>query len=166
MSEERVLRRASVVVGMRKRLPGYRFQLLTETRFAVGVVQQTNRSETVFQLFRSYSLQGFGRQVLLPGPNAASCQILEVFAASGAAKLFLQPYKVGNPVFFDDVFPQSHPITLMALEEAFGIYASDVPISVLLNIGPGMPSERDRQQLEYMSIGSIVGQEILLEGFP
>lgn len=43
----------------------------------------------------------------------------------------------------------------MALDEAFGIYGSDVPISVLLNIGPGIPSERDRQELEEMSVSPM-----------
>lgn len=79
----------------------------------------------------------------------------DVFAASGAAKFFSQPFRVGKTIFFDGTFPQSHPITLMALDEAFGIYGSEVPISVLLNIGPGIPSERDRQELEANSIGSI-----------
>jgi len=108
-----------------------------------------------FQLFRSYTLHGSGQGGLRAGPAPESCKLPEVFAATGAAKFFLEPYKVGNTVFFDDTFPQSHPITLIALDEAFGICGTDVPISVLLNIGPGIPSERDRQELEEMSISSI-----------
>jgi hypothetical protein len=108
-----------------------------------------------FQLFRSYSLHGSNQGSLRAGPAPERCRLPEVFAATGAAKFFLQPFKVGNTVFFDDTFPQSHPITLMALDEAFGIYGSDVPISVLLNIGPGIPSERDRQELEEMSVSSM-----------
>lgn len=108
-----------------------------------------------FQLFRSYILHGSSQGGFRAGPAPESCKLPEVFAATGAAKFFLEPHKVGNTVFFDDTFPQSHPITLIALDEAFGIYGTDVPISVLLNIGPGIPSERDRQELEEMSISSM-----------
>ncbi|KEF62567.1 uncharacterized protein A1O9_00540 [Exophiala aquamarina CBS 119918] len=123
--------------------------------FAVGVVQRTNNQKMGFQLFRSYTLHGSGQAGLRAGPAHERWKLPEVFAATGAAKFFLDPYKVGNTVFFDDTFPQSHPITLIGLDEAFAIYGKDVPISVLLNIGPGIPSERDRLELEEMSTSSM-----------
>lgn len=79
----------------------------------------------------------------------------QVFAAIGAAKFFLRPYQLGDTVFFDETFPQSHPITSMALDEAFCLYGREVEISVLLNVGPGIPSEKDCEELDMMSISTM-----------
>lgn len=92
---------------------------------------------------------------MLPGPVPEKCRTSQAFAAVGAAKFFLKPYEVGKSVFFDETFPQSHPISSMALDEAFALYGPNTQISVLLNIGPGIPSEQDCKTLNSMSAGPL-----------
>ena len=132
-----------------------RVQMLTRSRFAVGVIQQAKTQREGFQLFRSYSVQGIDQKCIPPGPKPEACEVAQVFAATGAAKFFLPPCTIGNTAFFDEKFPQSHPITSIALDEALGIFGTDVQMSVLLNIGPGIPSEKDRLTLEEMSISPM-----------
>ncbi|KAI1609601.1 hypothetical protein EDD37DRAFT_654558 [Exophiala viscosa] len=122
--------------------------------FAVGIKQGRNKQGTEYELFRSYNLEGKSASTL-SGPEPRKCRTSQAFAAVGAAKFFLKPYKVGKSVFFDETFPQSHPISSMALDEALTVYGPDVEISVLLNIGPGIPSEQDCKTLDSMSIGPI-----------
>ncbi|KAK5555249.1 hypothetical protein LTR46_006879 [Exophiala xenobiotica] len=123
--------------------------------FAVGVVQQPVNDQSKYELFRSYHAPADKTKGTLPGPEPEKCRISQAFAAIGAAKFFLKPYKVGKSVFFDETFPQSHPITSIALDEVLGLYGSDVEISVLLNIGPGIPSEGDCRELDLMSTGPM-----------
>lgn len=120
----------------------------------MGVVQQSKPQESKYELFRSYLLPA-NTKTTLPGPRPDKCRISQAFAATGAAKFFLKPYKVEHTSFFDETFPQSHPITAIALDEIFGLYGSDSEISVLLNIGPGIPSEEDCRELDEMSTGPV-----------
>ncbi|KAL6252478.1 hypothetical protein RBB50_000197 [Rhinocladiella similis] len=122
--------------------------------FAVGVVQQSKPQDPKYQLFRSYQLPA-NTKGILPGPQPDKCRISQAFAATGAAKFFLKPYKVAHTSFFDETFPQSHPVTAIALDEVFGLYGPDAEISVLLNIGPGIPSEEDCRELDQMSTGPV-----------
>jgi hypothetical protein len=92
---------------------------------------------------------------MMQGPEPGQCSIPQVFAATGAAKFFLGPFKLGNATFFDETFPQSHAITSIALDEAFSLYGRGVEISVLLNIGPGIPSEQDCIELDLMSVSPM-----------
>jgi hypothetical protein len=64
-------------------------------------------------------------------------------AATGAAKSLLQPYQIGAATFFDSRFPKPHNITDLAIDEAYDLYGDKYPISMLLNIGPGIPSAHD-----------------------
>jgi len=123
--------------------------------FAAGIVQRPNNQKSRYELFRAYRPEQTQTAGMLPGPAPDKCGIAQVFAAIGAAKFFLKPYKLGNTVFFDETFPQSHPITSMALDEVFCLYGRDVEISVLLNIGPGIPSETDCKELDMMSISAM-----------
>ncbi|KIX07611.1 uncharacterized protein Z518_02264 [Rhinocladiella mackenziei CBS 650.93] len=124
--------------------------------FAAGVVQRQNKQQEKYQLFRSYNIEEYSRNTSLPGPNPENYRMPEVFAATGAVKFFLRPYQIKNTIFFDEIFPQSHPITSIALEEAFGLYGQNVDISVLLNIGPGIPSQRDCEELDLMCVGPMI----------
>ncbi|KAK4942544.1 hypothetical protein LTR10_017673 [Elasticomyces elasticus] len=122
--------------------------------FAVGVKQGRNIRDPEYELFRSYTFKD-KTTATLPGPEPKKCRTSQAFAAVGAAKFFLKPYKVGKSVFFDETFPQSHPISSVALDEALALHGPNVEISVLLNIGPGIPSEQDCRTLDSMSIGPI-----------
>lgn len=79
----------------------------------------------------------------------------EVFAATGAAKFFLKPFQIDKTTFFDDTFPHAHPISSIALDEATALYGSQLEISVLLNVGPGIPSDNDCQELDLMCQGTM-----------
>ncbi len=121
----------------------------------MGVVQQPKKDQSKYELFRSYHLPDNNTKGTLPGPEPEKCRISQAFAAIGAAKFFLKPCKIGKSVFFDETFPQSHPITSIALDEVFGLYGPDADVSVLLNIGPGIPSEEDCRELDLMSTGPM-----------
>jgi hypothetical protein len=53
----------------------------------------------------------------------------------------------GKTRFSDTKFPKPHNITELALDEMWGIYGTDVPLSVVVNIGPGLPNDVDVQQI-------------------
>ncbi|OAP58834.1 hypothetical protein AYL99_06131 [Fonsecaea erecta] len=123
--------------------------------FATGVVPRGERDAPRYALFRSYHVDENPNEQLMKSPSPENCQVPEVFCATGAAKFFLTPYKIGDTVFFDETFPQSHPISSLALDEALRIYGRNVEISVLLNIGPGIPADKDCEELDLMSLGPI-----------
>lgn len=79
----------------------------------------------------------------------------DVFAATGAAKFFLKPFQIDKTTFFDDTFPHAHPISSLALDEAVALYGNHLEVSVLLNVGPGIPSDNDCQELDLMCQGTI-----------
>jgi hypothetical protein len=124
-------------------------------RFAAGVVCGEDNQSSTYELFRSYHTTEYQTDLVLQGPEPADCRMPEVFAATGAAKFFLKPYKIGNTTFFDETFPQSHPISSVALGEAKRLYGQEVEISILLNIGPGIPADKDCQELDLMSLDPI-----------
>lgn len=88
---------------------------------------------------------------LLPGPSdPRKYKISHAFRATGAAKYFTSPWKEPSATkrtssFLDINFPSSHNVTELALNEMRGLYGSDVEISVVVNIGPGIPDASDRR---------------------
>ena len=123
--------------------------------FAAGVKPGENKQPAKYELFRSYRIGAEATESPLAGPNPGNCQIPEVFAAPTAAKFFLRPYTIEETTFFDGTFPQSHPISSIALNEAINLYGRNIEISVLLNIGPGRPADKDCQELDLMTLGTI-----------
>lgn len=100
-------------------------------------------------LFRTYECPDALKANLLPGPKEPSnFEISSAFGVTGAAKYFAPPWKEsmdnGKKLRFRDTkFPRPHNITELALEEMWGLYGPQVPISVVVNIGPGLPGESD-----------------------
>ena len=100
-------------------------------------------------LFRTYECPDALKANLLPGPREPSnFEISSAFGVTGAAKYFAPPWKErmdnGKKLRFRDTkFPRPHNITELALEEMWGLYGPQVPISVVVNIGPGLPGESD-----------------------
>jgi hypothetical protein len=96
-----------------------------------------------YNLFRTYP----------KGPSDPSgSDIAAAFAATGAAKYFSQPWKEqiggdGEVSFFDHRFPKPHNITKLALEEMWAIFDGRVPISIIINIGPGLPKRSDFRKI-------------------
>ena len=108
-----------------------------------------------YNLFRSYEIPTSAKlpEKLLKGPvDPDSFRISHAFAVTGAARYFTAPWKEqmarsGKTTFNDTKFPEPHNITGLALNEMYGIYGTDVPLSVVVNIGPGLPNDADVQDI-------------------
>lgn len=82
-----------------------------------------------------------------PGPNPVTCTIADAFASTSAAKYILDSFSVSNVKFSDNGFPDPHNITDLAIDEAQSICGRDYPMSVVVNIGPGIPTRGDVRRL-------------------
>jgi hypothetical protein len=108
-----------------------------------------------YNLFRSYDIPKSARMPdkLREGPKSPnSFKISRAFGVTGSAKFFSPPWKEqmsksGGTRFNDNKFPKPHNITELALDEMWGIHGTEVPISVIVNIGPGLPSKCDVHQI-------------------
>ena len=108
-----------------------------------------------YNLFRSYEIPKSAKlpEKLLEGPeNPDSFTISRAFAVTGAARYFIEPWKEQMASSdlsksSDTKFPEPHNITELALDEMWGIYGTDVPLSVVVNIGPGPPNDVDVKQI-------------------
>ncbi len=100
-----------------------------------------------YNLFRTYDCPK-GSNVLEGPENPREYKISHAFGATGATKYFTPPWreataKMGISKFLDIQFPSPHNITGLALNEMWGLYGKDVEISVVVNIGPGIPDASD-----------------------
>lgn len=108
-----------------------------------------------YRLFRTYEPPKSARLPgkLLEGPvNPKSFKISSAFGVTGATKYFTKEWNEcmehsGYMKFFDSKFPKPHNITELALDEMWAIYGTDVPLSVVVNIGPGLPNNFDVKQI-------------------
>ena len=108
-----------------------------------------------YNLFRSYEIPDSAKLPgkLLEGPQKpASFKISHAFAVTGATRYFTTPWKEqlassGMTEFSDTKFPRPHNITKLALDEMWGMYGMDVPLSVVVNIGPGLPNAVDVKRM-------------------
>ena len=109
-----------------------------------------------YNLFRSYEVPPSAKlpEKLLEGPkDPDSFKISHAFAVTGAASHFTAPWEQqmassGKTIFNDTKFPEPHNITGLALNEMYGIYGTDVPLSVVVNIGPGFPDDANLKKLQ------------------
>lgn len=108
-----------------------------------------------YNLFRTYQIPPLAKlpNKMLEGPaNPATFKISRAFGVTGAAKYFTPHWKEhmatsGKITFSDTKFPKPHNITELALDEMWGIYGTEVPLSVIVNIGPGIPNTFDVRQI-------------------
>ena len=101
-----------------------------------------------YDLFRTYDIPRGLK--LLDGPSdPRKYKISHAFGVTGAAKYFTPPWKEPSAAkkvkskFLDIQFPRPHNITELALNEMWGLYGTDMEISVVVNIGPGIPNASD-----------------------
>ena len=100
-----------------------------------------------YNLFRTYDCPENSK--VLAGPSdPRKYKISRAFGATGAAKYFTPPWKEpsatkGKSRFLDINSPSPHNITELALNEMWGLYGTEVEISVVVNIGPGIPNASD-----------------------
>ena len=104
-----------------------------------------------YRLFRTYETPESAKlpDRLLEGPaDPKKYKISSAFGVTGAAKYFTKEWNEdmehsGHTKFIDSKFPKPHNITELALDEMWAIYGIDVPLSVVVNIGPGLPNDVD-----------------------
>jgi hypothetical protein len=104
-----------------------------------------------YKLFRTYNCPK-GAKVREGPKNPSTFKISHAFAVTGAAKYFTNPWKEamassGLTKFMDNKFPKPHNITELALDEMWGLYGTDVEMSVIVNVGPGIPNGCDVKQI-------------------
>ncbi|KAG6990922.1 hypothetical protein G7Y79_00060g092260 [Physcia stellaris] len=114
--------------------------------FVSNLTTDSKGSELGYTLFRTYDWPKDVR--LLDGPEPREYKISHAFAATGASKYFTPSWKEpsakkGKRKFLDAHFPSPHNITELALDEIWALYGTDVEISVVVSIGPGLPSAAD-----------------------
>lgn len=108
-----------------------------------------------YNLFRTYPIPQSAKlpNKLLEGPvNPEKFKISRAFGVTGAAKYFTPHWKEhmassGKIRFSNTRFPEPHNITKLALDEMWGLYGTEVPLSVIVNIGPGIPNTFDVRQI-------------------
>jgi hypothetical protein len=112
-----------------------------------------------YHLFRTYAVPASAK--LLEGPEyPARFKISRAFAVTGAAKYFSPAWtekiaRSGNVQFCDSESPKPHNITQLALNEMWALYGTEVPLSVIVNIGPGLPCNFDIKKIEQKSSWSL-----------
>ena len=118
----------------------------------VAALQSDDKS---YDLFRSYEIPESAKlpQKLLKGSNDPSkFTISNAFEVTGAARYLSMSWKDhmagGDKISSNDTkFPKPYNITELALDEMWGIYGTDIPLSVVLNIGPGLPTDTDVEKI-------------------
>lgn len=119
--------------------------------FVSALRTNSRASHLGYNLFRTYDCPE-GSKVLDGPSDPRKYKISHAFAATGATKYFTPPWKEnsaksGKLRFQDIQFPSPHNITELALDEMWGIYGTDVEISVVVNIGPGIPNASDYRNI-------------------
>ena len=116
--------------------------------FAVGAVQFPQQGRPRYDIFRSYRTTKTSGRFYHSGPDPGTCNVSSICAATGATKYLLRPYTIGSTTYSDNGFPNPHNITDLAMDEAYHIYGEKAPLSVIVNIGPGIPSDHDIKKLQ------------------
>lgn len=108
-----------------------------------------------YSIFRTYDAAKSAEypSKLLGGPqHPEDFRISHAFAVTGASRYFTPPWEVhmeqkGRMRFTDHKFPERHNIAEITLDEMRAIYGDRVPLSVIVNIGPGLPGASDLKKI-------------------
>lgn len=119
--------------------------------FAAGAILYPKQGARKYDIFRAYRTKKTSGAFYHSSPDPRTCKVSSVCAATGATKYLLQPYTLGSTTYSDNGFPNPHNITDLALDEAYHIYGERPPLSVIVNIGPGIPSDNDIEKLQDLS---------------
>ena len=120
------------------------------------VIVAASRSDTKgYNVFRSHEIPNTAKspELLLEGlANPSQFKISSAFRVTGASNYFTPEWEEqvessGPARFRDADFPMPHNITGLALDGVWAIYGNDVPISVVVSIGPGLPSITDAGEI-------------------
>ena len=116
--------------------------------FVAALDAEKKGSALDYNLFRTYACPPNNTK-LCKGPNDPSTYLMaHAFAVTDAAKYFSTPWMEqldnnGETKFLDTKFLNPRNITELALDEIWGLFGTDVPISIVVNIGPGLPNSSD-----------------------
>ena len=120
------------------------------------VIVAALRSDTKgYNIFRSYEVPNSAKipERLREGPaNPSKFKISSAFGVTGASRYFTPEWEEhmessGKIKFRDAEYPKPHNITELALDEMWAIYGTDLQMSVVVNIGPGLPNNIDVKQI-------------------
>ena len=134
----------------------YLFEPNPERARTRHVIIAASRSDSKgYNIFRSYEVPNSAKipERLREGPaNPSKFKISSAFGVTGASKYFTPDWKEqmessGQVKFRDTEFPKPHNITEIALDEMWAIYGTDMQLSVVVNIGPGLPNDDDVKQM-------------------
>ena len=119
--------------------------------FVAALRIDSNTPQSQYHLLRTYPCPK-GNDLLEGPEDPGNYRIADAFGATGATRYFTPPWKeyspkLGHLKFSDDEYPRQHNITRLALKEISGLYGEDVQIAVVVNVGPGSPSQKDVQKL-------------------
>lgn len=104
-----------------------------------------------YNLFRTYDCPK-GANVLEELQKPRKCTISHAFEATRAAKYSAPRWRkaiaiIGISKNLDLQFQSPHNTTELAVDEMWGLYGKDVEISVVVNIGPGVPNDPDLEDI-------------------
>ena len=134
----------------------YLFEPNPERARTRHVIVAALKSDTKgYNIFRSYKVPNSAKfpEWLREGPaNPSKFKISSAFGVTGASRYFAPEWKEQmesseDTKFSDKEFPKPHNITELALDEMWAIYGTDVPLSVIVNIGPGLPNNVDVEEI-------------------
>ncbi|MCJ1379191.1 hypothetical protein MMC17_002291 [Xylographa soralifera] len=119
--------------------------------FVAALNTNSSGSDLGYNLFRTYDAPT-GHHVKKGPEDPLKFKISSAFGVTGAARYFTSPWKEhiaggGKLRFLDTKFPKPHNITELALDEMRALYGDYVPLSVVVNIGPGLPNNSDINQI-------------------
>lgn len=108
-----------------------------------------------YNLFRPYEVLNTAKspELLLEGPAKPSqFEMFSAFGVTGASNYFTSEWEgqmeSGGKVKFKDAESlKPYNITGLALNEMWAIYGTDVLMSVVVSIGPGLPNSIDVKQI-------------------
>ena len=108
-----------------------------------------------YGIFRTYEVPKSAKlpAKLWEGPkNPATFKISSAFGVTGATQYLTKEWQEdmehsGPTSFLDRNFPKPHDITKLALNEMWAIYGADVPVSLIVNVGPDLPNRVDVNQI-------------------
>jgi len=125
---------------------------IVDNRFAVGVVDEPNTIPgRRYEIFRTYPVTNCTSPLCRGGPNPSTCKVSEACAATAAAPGLLPPRTIESTTYMDNKFPNPHSISNVVLDEVYHLYGEKPPLSVLVNVGPGIPSDNDVKKLKKLS---------------
>lgn len=145
-------------------LPEFNDGSRCQLAFAAAAEKGSVDEKKKYWIFRTYKTTKANGG--LPGPDPSTCKISQAFASTCATKYLFEPYELAGTKFSDSGFPYPHNITALAVDEIRSHLGLHVPISVVINIGPGVPTKTDVNKLAGIARIFSFGSPAEHHGYP